>query len=258
VEAYLRALYQYEHQSEGMPQLVQEDGRQLGDPLSMAQSQRIAGGIQWKNTLENYAYFNVLDEPIPGAMGLEDVIDNIARILTTTGAMDKNPFEGRGHELFYGGSLRTLYQADFHPGRPAGSGGGGSLRDEELRQVDALEPLSAVEWAQLTTIGNMRIPSIGFRRAGSKLTIQGERDVKKLIRHLRAWPTYYIKVVGHARAEGDPAANRALALQRAQVVADRIVRGGISENRVRANGAAPKGTGGGMQSVSFVLGMRPY
>ena len=75
---------------------------------------------------------------------------------------------------------------------------------------------------------------------------------------LASWPTYYLKVVGHARAEGDPEANRLLAQARAESVRAYLELKGIPTNRLRSEATEPKEAGGGGQSVTFILGETRY
>ena len=62
----------------------------------------------------------------------------------------------------------------------------------------------------------------------------------------------HVRLLATARAEGDAAANLALAGDRAEAVRNRIIREGISPNRVRAVTASASGTGGQYQSVVFL------
>ena len=79
-----------------------------------------------------------------------------------------------------------------------------------------------------------------------------------LAKTLETWPQYYLLVRGHARKDGDPEANRMLAEARAKAAASYIESKGILGQRVRAVRSEPTGAGGESQTVSFVLGQRPY
>ena len=258
VEEYFRALYGFEHSSTGMVGLLMDDGQRVGEPLTQDQAQTMVNGIQWKNTLENYAHFNIT--PAPGIQNLEDIVENITRILVQSGGLAENPVAGKAHELYYDGILRQLQGEGFHPGKRLGvvQHDGVATAAEQIRGTTELRKLNEGEWEALSPVGNMRIPPIAFTRGGAKLSIQGDRDIRDVVSQLRAWPTYYITVVGHARAEGDPEANRLLAEERATSVAGRIVRDGIDPNRVRAINAEATGTSGQHQSVTFEFGQMPY
>ena len=107
------------------------------------------------------------------------------------------------------------------------------------------------------TVGNLDAKSVGFRRASTDLSVQGERDVQEIAERLRNYPSYYITVIGNARTEGDPEANRRLALDRAQTVTDRLLYVGVSQNRVRTIAADSSRSGGAGQSVTFELSQNP-
>jgi outer membrane protein OmpA-like peptidoglycan-associated protein len=195
-----------------------------------------------------------------GLQTMEDIVGNITRILVLSGGLDGDPLAGRANELFYDGILAQLQAENFHPGKRLGvvDGSGAALPDEQVRGEAALAALDEAQWDVLAPVGSMRAPSIAFARGTSNLSIQGERDVGDVVRQLKAWPSYYITVVGHARAEGDADANLTLARDRAQTVRNRIIRDGIDPNRVRAIAARSSGTGGQYQSVVFVFGQQPY
>jgi len=89
VEEYFRALYGFEHSNTGMVGLLMDDGQRVGEPLTQDQAQTMVNGIQWKNTLENYAHFNIT--PAPGIQNLEDIVENITRILVQSGGLAQNP-----------------------------------------------------------------------------------------------------------------------------------------------------------------------
>lgn len=61
VSAYLRAAYSYARKPDGMAELVREDAEATGgEGLDEEQARSLVKGIQWKNTLENYAHFGLL------------------------------------------------------------------------------------------------------------------------------------------------------------------------------------------------------
>lgn len=260
VEEYFRAQYAFEHQAGGMVPLLLDDAQLVGEPLTEAQAQKMVEGIRWKNTLENYVYFGLMSvQGVAAGQGLEDIIGNICRILVSSGGLDENPVEGRLHELYFDGPLRELQAQGFHPGQRLGVVDTGvPLPDEQWRGARELPALSEAKWEALMPVGSMRVPPIQFTRGGSKLSIQGDRDAAAVAQQLKAWPTYYITLIGHARAEGDAEANLALARDRAEGVRNRIIREGISPNRVRAIAAPAQGTGGQYQSVVFEFGQVGY
>lgn len=260
VEAWLRTLHNASSQPGGLVQLVQRDSEITGDPLTASQAQHVVEGIRWRNTLENYAYFgSVPTERVPGIMHIEDSIDNIADILLRTGALGANPVAGRASELFYRGVLDAMMVEDFHPGKGLGIvDGGKGTADLRSSVHDELPALSDEDWAGLTPVGSLRVKPIAFGRGTARLNVQSQRELDGLARRLQSLPRFYLTVWGHARAEGDPAANLALAQERAGSALAYLVIHGVSAKRIRALAAEPSGTGGEHQSVSFELSQHAY
>jgi outer membrane protein OmpA-like peptidoglycan-associated protein len=107
-------------------------------------------------------------------------------------------------------------------------------------------------------VGQLKVAPIAFARGTAGINVQSERDLDDLCRKLPSWPRYYLLVVGHARAEGDPQANLKLAEERALAVANYLFSKGVPRERVKAQAAPPSGTEGSSQSVSFELRQAPY
>ena len=259
VEAMLREHYRASKDPNGWVELVQADAKATGAPLNKAQAQSVVDGIRWRNTLENYAHFGLVDET-PGILHLEDSIANITDVLVRTGSLKADPLNGQPNQIFYAEILDQLKVNDFHPGKGLGitDGGLGTAQLDKARAAVDLPALTDAQWDQLSEAGSLQVKPIVFGRGNARLNVQSKRDLTDLSRRMRSLPNYYLRVVGHARAEGDPAANLALAEQRAQAAADELVSNGLSRKRVRAEAAAPTGTDGGMQSVTFVLAQKPY
>ncbi len=259
VQAMLRAHYAAAQTPTGMVDLVISDAKNGGEPLSKPQAEAIVAGIRWRNTLENYAHFGIVAET-PGILNLEDSIVNISDVLVRTGGLSSNPVEGKASDLFFSGTLEALHSADFHPGEGLGivDGGLGTADLASAKGVAALPALADSDWEALTPVGSLQVKPIAFGRGNARLNVQSQRDLDDLARRLRSLPQYYLSVVGHARAEGDPAANLVLARERANAASAYLVERGLDGNRVRAIAAKPKGTGGSVQAVSFALAQQPY
>ncbi len=259
IEAYLRAAYAYR---QSMTELVLKDAKATGSRLTQAQAEKIVRGIRWKNSIENYAHFGLLEkDATKGLDHIEDIIQKITDVLVNTGALDSDPFSGSYHKLFYDKLLSNLKHENFHPGRKVNllAGDMGLSNDEVIRGTKALAPLTDQEWEQLVPVGRMKINPVSFGRGKSSVGIQSQRDLKKLSEKIKSWPSYYLLVVGHARKEGDPQLNRQLAKERAEVVKMFLIDDcGINANRVRAKAAKVFNRGGSGQSVSFVVGQMPY
>lgn len=260
IEAYLRANYEQNRKPNGMQALVREDAQNNGaERLTAAQAEKLVGGIEWKNTQENYAHFGLLPSgETHGLMYLGDIITNIANILSKTGAVSGNPVEGKSHTLFYDRTLREMQAAGFHPGKKLNIIANANLTPEQVRAAAALPALTDQQWDALNEVAKVRIPPISFARGTNRLNLQSTRYLDELCGKLPTWPRYYLRVTGHARAEGDPAANRRLAQDRASATVEYILSKGIDKNRVQSDAATPSARGGEAQSVSFMLLEEPY
>jgi len=259
VEAMLRAQYAASKTANGMVELVIQDAKATGQTLKPDQAQAIVDGIRWRNTLENYAHFGLVAET-PGVLHLEDSIANISGVLVRTGGLPSDPLEGRASELFFRDLLEKMHGADFHPGQGLGivDDGLGTADLEAAQSIGELPALNDAQWDQLTPVGSLQVKPIAFGRGNARLNVQSQRDLDGLARRLRSLPQYYLSVVGHARAEGDPAANLILAQERSHAASSYLVERGIDSDRVRAVAAKPTGTGGAVQAVSFTLAQQPY
>ncbi|MBE0617571.1 MAG: OmpA family protein, partial [Proteobacteria bacterium] len=121
--------------------------------------------------------------------------------------------------------------------------GPGTKDLEKARATVALRALSEAEWKALVPVGELEVKPILFRTGTAIINIQSKRDLAELAHALETWPQYYLRIVGHALAEGDPEANRRLAGQRADAVAAHLAVAGVSDTRIQAK-AAPASAGG--------------
>ena len=249
VEAYLRSTYSYGQS--GMAELIAKDAS-----LNQGQAERIARGIKWANTMENFAYFGLVTG---GGQHIEDIIINITNVLVATGALpDQNPVRGSEHNLYYDQMLASLQADSFHPARKVNLLGNmaGMAGLDAIRTEDELPPLSNDEWDQLIGVGNIRVNRISFGRGSSNINVSGQRELRDLADRLTSFPQYYLLVVGNATAKGDPQANLELAQQRSEAVGQYLTTLGVGTNRVKAKAAPP--TRKTTSSVSFVVGQRSY
>jgi outer membrane protein OmpA-like peptidoglycan-associated protein len=263
VEAYLRAAYDLNQTPDGLATLVRQDARATGsEALDETQAGQIAQGIQWKNTLENYAHFGLLPAADRGGLPLlEDIIGNIIEVLVRTKALASDPLASNHHTLFYDRILRDLQSSGFHPGKELNliRGAGPDGKDpERVRGDGQLARLDTAQWNQLRPVGELRIDPVLFSRGSAGITVQSERDLQSLARRLESFPRFYLRVMGHARAEGDPEANRQLAQSRAEAVTAYLTGQGVAEARIRAEAGPSPAQGGQAQAVSFVVGQLPY
>jgi outer membrane protein OmpA-like peptidoglycan-associated protein len=262
VEAYSRAAYSYAQKTNGMRDLVLEDAKKAGgEELTEALAEGMVRGIEWKNTLENYAYFGLVPAGKGGLQHLEDVIGNITDVLVKSGTIDKDPLEGKANKIFYDQILKGMQATNFHPGKKLNVMEDVGLGADDLAVARVDQPLRALseeEWAKLVPVGQMRIKPISFARGTARINIQSQRDLDSLASKLLAMPQYYLVVVGHARAEGDADANRQLSQDRANEAANRLIAQGLSSDRIKVKAAPPSNTGGQAQSVSFMVGQLPF
>ena len=248
--SYFRALHFYGTADGGMAKLVMDDAKLNGDTLTDVQAKKIADGIKWKNTMENYAQFGLLSAAeLHGLPTMREMIVGISQFLVKTGKLKTNPKEGKETDLYFDEVLKSMNQSNFHPGQ---------TQDEVVRGVANLPELTDAQWKTLLKVGDMDAKSISFARGRAEIEIQGKRDVADVANRLKAWPTYYLSIIGHTRGDGDPAANLALALARAKNVSDELVALGVSPTRIKTSAELLKTQSGTAQSVTFTLSQRPY
>ena len=72
------------------------------------------------------------------------------------------------------------------------------------------------------------------------------------------FPSFYLRIVGQARAVGDPEANKRLAESRAQSVGEFLIKEGVPTERMRTEAASAGSTAGTAQSVRFEVGQVPF
>ena len=269
VQAYLRANYDYNNQPDGLVSLIQADAKQYGDSLSQNETNKLVKGIEWRNTVENYAHFGVIPTAdAKGAERLETMIAKITQVLVQTNSIPTDPVSGNYEQLFFEGILRSLHHDKFHPGMLNASGTDGldgifvgSASIEQVREEASLNPLSDANWNGLAPVAAMKVEPIQFGRGNARILPNSERALKELAATLTSFPQYYLRVVGHTRQEGDPAANRILALQRAEAAAKSLRNSGIANHRIRATASNQISTqmrGAAAQSVTFELLGKPY
>lgn len=237
VEAYFRASFA---NHDKMVQLVLDDAKALGTPLTPSQAENLVKGVWWKNTQENYAHFGIHQGT--ALQHLEDMVGNIGDVLLRSGGVSNDPTDGKPHLLYYDKILVRLKDTNFHPGL------------EDIRDDTELAALSDLQWQRLVPVGTMEVPPLVFARGTTTLTSKSHVVLDELMQKLKTWPQYYVLIRGNASLRGDLEANKQLALDRAKAAEQYLTENGINKNRVRAVGGTPSGA----TSVSFVLGQTPY
>jgi outer membrane protein OmpA-like peptidoglycan-associated protein len=262
VQAYLKSAYAYSQSRSDMVKLVMDDASSTGsESLDQATAEKMADKIEWKNTRDNYIHFGLEQDSAQNVMSMEEMIGNIRDVLVKTGALTSDPIAGQEHTLYHDRILADLKASDFHPGKKMDviQGLGPDATDlDAVHQTPKLGNLDDKAWASLVPVGSLKVEPIMFARGTARLNIQSERDLDKLARSLQSFPGYYLKVIGHTRPEGDPAANMKLAAERAGAAMDRLVSAGIDASRIKAMAAPPSGTDADNQSVSFMVGEAAY
>ena len=271
VQAYLRANYDYTNQKEGLLSLIESDAKQYGDVLNRNEASQLVKGIEWRNTVENYAHFGIISgNEAKDSEKLEVMIGKIMQVLVKTKSIASDPFSGNYGKLFFEGILRSLHHDKFHPGVLSTDGEGGlegilvdtsNVVEEKVREDVALNPLSDDNWTTLAPVAAMKIEPIQFGRGNARILPGSNRALTDIASKLKSFPQYYLRVVGHTRKEGDPAANKILATQRAEAAAKALKAAGIKNHRIRAIASTRSSTkmqGGAAQSVTFELLGKPY
>ncbi len=256
VENYARTAYD---KRASMPETIVADAEQLGEKLGTTEARQLAKGIRWKNTLENYAHFEVT----PNAHSLEnieDIILKITDVLSKTGALnEQTPFVSP-NALYFNRILSEMQNESFHPGREVNVLSGVDLGgdDETVRGVQKLEPLTDQQWESLLPVGELRAEPISFGRGTARINLQSQRELKALANTLNSWPQYYLTVTGKVRPGGDEAAALQLAKERADAAVQVLLDEGIAPERIRSFAKVAAENVATAQSVSFIVGQLPY
>lgn len=243
VEAVVKSYLTTMHASrKDIVSVVMEDAKTLGQPMKKEQAEKLCNAVWWKTTQESFAHFGFA--PGSGLQSMEDMCRNITTVLHKTGAIGKDPTNGRPNMWYYDGVMRKLFDNSWHPG----------FGDEIVRQERKLPNLKDDEWEKLKPVGTLQVPRLVFARGTSKLSDASETTLADLAEKLKSWPQYYLVVKGHAASDGDVEANLKLANSRAKAAADWLVDHGVDRSRIRAESAKPNGS----TTVAFVLGEQPY
>ena len=256
LEAYARTAFA----SQGhMPEIVMEDAAAGGESLGRVAAEQIVRGIEWKNSLENYAHFG-LQGDTHALENIEDIILKVTDVLVQTGALEGEALSEGANSLFFDKLLHDMKAARFHPARDLdilgdADPGGAALA---VRETRALKSLSVAQWESLVTVGELRVRPIRFGRGTSRLTVQSQHDLAALSATLQSWPQYYLTVIGRVRPSGDETAALALAGQRASATVKRLESSGVAAARIRAKAEIGAADTADAQSVSFVVGELPY
>lgn len=262
LEAEARVLWQCSRAPDGWSRLIREDGERLGTALTDTQAQRIVGGIRWQNVLDNLVHFGLLSASERNiAPGLDDLIGEVTDTLRRTRLLSADPLSVRRNALYFDRPLAALQARHFHPDRraaPPANAAPTPNSSDAVRDDTELIALSDDEWQRLRPVGGFPVGGITFARASASLSIDGERTVIEMTGELNRSPRCYLQVIGHARPDGDPAANRILAQARADTVVRAFAKAGVAPGRLRSHVELSAPAQAGAQSVTLVVGQIAY
>lgn len=256
LEAYARSAYANQTK---MVEVVIADAQVAGDKIDRTEAVQMVKGIEWKNTLENYAHFGLQGEA-HSLENIEDIIIKITGVLVKTGALDKDPLDGQPNRLYFNKLLQDMKADNFHPGRALNVISGMDLgaNDEQVRLEEKLAALTEAQWASLAAVGALRVEPVTFGRGTSRISIQSEHELQALANTLNSWPQYYLSVTGRVRPGGEEQAALNLAKARAEAVVQMLQTKGVAAERLRALAAIGASDSAEDQSVSFEVGRLPY
>ena len=236
IESYYTTVYS---NKDNMLNIITIDSVNTGQPINSEQAKKLVNGIKWKNTLENYSHFGLGDKKL---QHIEDIVSNITNVLIKTGAIDKDPVQGKYNYWYTDTIMKMIFNESFHPGQ------------EIVSEDKVLEKLTDNQWDGLVSVGTLSVKDIVFARGTSLLTQQSKDNIDELVKTLKSFPQYYLIVEGNASNKGNLEANKKLAQERSEIVVKYLIDHGIESERVKATSANPKN----IPSVSFLLKQLAY
>lgn len=261
-EGYFRALFHYQNEANGIQKLITQDANLLdSEKLDAQLASAVAKGIQWKNTVDNYAHFGLEKNAASiNQTYLEDMIGNIMGVFIKTKSISNDPLNGQYNTLYYDQILKNLQANQFHPGQDLNLITGLQPKEETSGSniASSATPLNDRQWENLMPVGELQVNAIGFVRGSSNVSRSSQREIVSLVKRLQSFPNFYLEVIGQTRAEGNADANRRLAEARANAVADLLKQNGLPDWRIRTKAAPSGNQNGQFQSVIFKVGQQPY
>ena len=240
LESYFTSLFNYRDAAK-QTRLMLDDAKLTKLSVEPEQATKMVQGIQWKNTQENFAHFGLR----PGAIiHIENILDRISRVLVSTGALEREPVDGKWNRLYFDRPMKQIMSRDFYPG----------VKSEAIREELVLKELTDKQWSELASVGTLSVPELVFSRGSSTLTERSQLILSELSERLQAWPQYYLMIRGNASNVGNVEANKELAAKRALGALQYLESAGISKQRMRAI----PGDITGETRVTFGVGEIPY
>lgn len=240
LESYFTALFNYRDVAK-QTQLMLDDAKLTKLNIEPEQASKMVQGIQWKNTQENFAHFGLR----PGAIiHIENILERISRVLVSTGALEREPLEGKWNRLYFDRPMKQIMSRNFYPG----------VQSEAIREESVLKELSDKQWSELASVGTLNVPELVFSRGSATLTDRSQVILKELSGRLQAWPQYYLMIRGNASNVGNVDANKELAAKRATGALQYLESAGIPKQRMRTIAGELTGE----TRVTFGVGEIPY
>jgi len=214
LECYFRAAYSYKSD---LVKLILDDAKITNTVLSEKEAKRFVDGVWFKNTSDNYAHFGLVSGT--SHLHIEDMINNITKVLLSSHAIASDPTNGKPNLLYFDGILKRMQQSNFFPGVEKG-------RDDKV----VLAPLSDIQWSSLVPVGTMSVPKLSFGRGSSTLSDASVNTLDELYEKLKTW-NYYVVIEGNTLSDSD--ADRQLASTRAEAVSKYLSGKGVETNRLK-------------------------
>ncbi len=240
LESYFTSLFSYRDAAK-QAKLMLDDAKLTKLTIEPEQATKMVQGIQWKNTQENFAHFGLRQGAI---IHIENILERISKVLKATGALDREPADGKWNRLYFDRPMKQLMSKNFYPG----------VQSEAIREESVLKELTEKQWAELASVGTLNVPELVFSRGSSTLTDRSQLILRELAERLQAWPQYYLMIRGNASNLGDVEANKELAAKRALGALQYLESAGIPKQRMRTN----PGDITGETRVTFSVGEIPY
>lgn len=217
IQAYFSANFELSDKAK----LVAADAQKSGDPLTPERAKDVAAGIRWRNTQENYAHFGLAQQP--GYLHMEDIINNITRILVQSGSIKSDPTNSQPNLLYYDKVMKRLFESNYHPG---------SMVERVQSETQAAQ-LTEDQWKSLIPVGTMQVRPLTFARGTTRLSLGSEEILAVLAEKLKTWPSYHIGVSGNSFSPEDNEVNRQVANGRGDSIRKYLIDHGVSVNRIR-------------------------
>jgi len=240
LESYFTSLFNYRDAAK-QTKLMLEDAKLTKLTIEPEQAAKMVQGIQWKNTQENFAHFGLRQGAV---IHIENILERISKVLLSTGAIDREPVDGKWNRLYFDRPLKQIMSKNFYPG----------VLSEAVREELVLKELTEKQWSELVSVGTLNVPELVFSRGSSSLTERSQLILTELSERLQAWPQYYLMIRGNATNLGDVSANKELAAKRALGALQYLESAGIPKQRMRT---VPSDITGETR-VTFAVGEIPY